>query len=256
MHHSYEWNDYEYCLPHLLDKYDQYKLFFQKAKKDGRFIIMDNGLFENVKHTTQDLIIKINEFSPSIFVVPDEWNDSSATLRNAKEWMTNHQQYLPETTNLMAVCQGKTLGELITTYQTLLDLGYKHVAFNHSSIAYQTMFPNYTPLTSQMYGRMEFIRQLVMTKTIDKSVWHHLLGASDWREYMVYNDWEFIKSGDTSSPIINGANGIRLDYLTTYNKPTDKLEDIMELNFEGKIDDIIFNVNKFKEIIKLKLWKK
>lgn len=252
MIHSYEWNNYEYLLPHLLDKYEQYKIFFQKAKKDGRFIIMDNGLFEGVSHTREDLLEKIDLIKPDIFIVPDEWNDSAATLRNAKEWIQNYKQLIPETTNLMAVCQGKTLGELITTYQTLLDLGYKHIAFNHSSIAYQTMFPNYPSLTSQMYGRMEFIRQLVMTNTIDKSVWHHLLGASDYREYMCYKEWTFIKSGDTSAPIINGSLGIRLDnsIVTPYTKPTKKLEDIIELDFEGRMEDIIFNVNKFKELIK------
>ena len=45
LQHAYEWNDYDYCLPHLLDQSQQYNLFFQKAKKDKRFIIMDNGLF-------------------------------------------------------------------------------------------------------------------------------------------------------------------------------------------------------------------
>ena len=59
LHHSYEWNDYDYCLPHLLDKYKQYNLFFQKSRKDKRFIIMDNGLFEGVEHTIEDLLEKI-----------------------------------------------------------------------------------------------------------------------------------------------------------------------------------------------------
>jgi len=52
MHNAYEWNDYDYCLPHLIDQYDQYRLFFQKSRLDKRFIIMDNGLFEGVTHTT------------------------------------------------------------------------------------------------------------------------------------------------------------------------------------------------------------
>ena len=45
-HYSYKWNDFEYCLPIFLDKYDKYRLYFQKAYLDGRFIIMDNSLFE------------------------------------------------------------------------------------------------------------------------------------------------------------------------------------------------------------------
>ncbi len=85
MHYGYEWNDYDYCLPHLTDHYEQYRLYFQKARLDKRFIIMDNGLFEGVEHTTEDLLDKINLIRPNIFIVPDAWNDSAATLPNAKE---------------------------------------------------------------------------------------------------------------------------------------------------------------------------
>ena len=60
LHNAYKWNDYDYCLPHLIDKSMQYRLFFQKSRKDGRFIIMDNGLFEGVEHTLDDLFEKIN----------------------------------------------------------------------------------------------------------------------------------------------------------------------------------------------------
>ena len=53
MHHGYEWNDYDYMLPHLIDKYMQYEIYFLKARKDGRFIIMDNGLFSVQKSTLE-----------------------------------------------------------------------------------------------------------------------------------------------------------------------------------------------------------
>ena len=253
MHYGYEWNDYDYCLPHLIDQYEQYKLYFQKARTDGRFIICDNGLFEGVVHTTEDLLSKINLIQPDIFIVPDTWNDSAATLRNAKEWMNNYKSELPEGVELMAVCQGKTMGELITTYQTLLDLGYRHIAFNHSSIAYQdhySVIGKEKPLLAAMYGRMEFIRQLVLTDIIDKNVYHHLLGASLPQEYMVYGDWDFIKSGDTSNPILVGAEGIRYDANGIDWKPKEKLEYYFEKDLSGKIDDIIFNVQKFKQYVK------
>jgi hypothetical protein len=250
MHYGYEWNDYDYCLPHLIDKYLQYRVYFQRASLDNRFIIMDNGLFEGVTHTTEDLIEKINQFIPDVFIVPDVWNDSSTTLRNAKSWMINHQQHLPEGVNLMAVCQGKSIGELISTYQTLLDLGYTHIAFNHSSIAYQDMYPENKGLKASMYGRMEFIRRLVATNTINKSVYHHLLGCSLPQEYMCYSDWPFIKSGDTSNPILVGAEGVRYGDGGIDWKPKEKLEFYLEQNLEDKIEDIKFNVQKFKQFIK------
>jgi hypothetical protein len=250
MHYGYEWNDYDYCLPHLIDHYEQYRLYFQKARLDKRFIIMDNGLFEGVEHTTTDLLNKINLIRPNIFIVPDAWNDANTTLVNAKSWMNNYKPHLPEGVELMAVCQGKDMGELISTYQTLLDLGYRHIAFNHSSIAYQEMYPENKGLKASMYGRMEFIRQLVLTNTIDKSAYHHLLGASLPQEFMVYGDWNFIKSCDTSNPILVGAEGKRYGEGGIDWKPKEKLEFYFEKDLSGKIDDIIFNVQKFKEYVK------
>lgn len=250
MHHAYKWNDYDYCLPHLIDQYDQYRIFFQKSRLDKRFIIMDNGLFEGVLHTTEDLLEKINLVRPDIFIVPDAWNDSTTTLVNAKSWMTNYKQYLPEGVNLMAVCQGNDMGELITTYQTLVDLGYGHIAFNHSSIAYQHEYEGLDYLKAAMYGRIEFIRRLVASGTIRKSHYHHLLGCSLPQEFMSYKDWEFIKSVDTSNPILVGADGKRYTDSGLTWKPKEKLEHYFEKDLSGQIKDITFNVQQFRKFIK------
>jgi hypothetical protein len=250
MQYAYEWNDYDYCLPHLLDKSQQYNLFFTKAKKDKRFIIMDNGLFEGVTHTIEDLLSKIEMLHPNIFIVPDAWNDSITTIRSAKHWMINYSKQLKELdVELMAVCQGRDMGELISTYQTLVDLGYKHIAFNHSSIAYQELGYE-DPLKNQMYGRMEFIRRLVEKGTIHENYYHHLLGCSLPQEFMAYKDWKFIKSVDTSNPILVGAEGVRYADNGITFKPKDKLEHYFEKDLDSQLEDIKFNVQKFKSFIK------
>ena len=250
MHNSYKWNDYDYCLPHLVDKYDQYRIFFQKARLDKRFVIMDNGLFEGVFHTVQDLLEKINLVRPNIFIVPDAWNDSVTTVRSAKHWMINFKADLPKGVELMAVCQGKDMTELITTYQTLVDLGYTHIAFNHSSIAYQQEYIGMDSLKAAMYGRMEFIRRLVQSGTIRETYYHHLLGCSLPQEFMSYGDWKFIKSVDTSNPILVGAEGGKYTNSGMTWKPKEKLEHYFEMNLEDKMENITFNVNKFRSFIK------
>ena len=250
MHNSYKWNDYDYALPHLIDKYDQYRIFFQKARLDKRFVIMDNGLFEGVFHTVQDLLEKINLVRPNIFIVPDAWNDSVTTIRSAKHWMINFKADLPKGVELMAVCQGKDMTELITTYQTLVDLGYTHIAFNHSSIAYQQEYIGMDSLKAAMYGRMEFIRRLVQSGAIRKTHYHHLLGCSLPQEFMSYSDWPFIKSVDTSNPILVGAEGEKYTNSGMTWKPKEKLEHYFEMNLEDKMENITFNVNKFRSFIK------
>jgi hypothetical protein len=247
---GYEFNDYDYLLPCFMDRYPKYQEYFIQAKKDNRFIIMDNSLFEGVVHTTEDLLDKIDLIKPSIFIVPDEWNNSTSTIRNAKVWMNIHYSFLPDGIELMAVCQGKDMDELISTYRTLIDLGYKHIALNHSSIAYTNYYPNHAKLSAQMYGRIEFIRRLIETDTVEKSIYHHLLGASDWKEFQAYTEYNWIKSVDTSAPIINGALGVKFNYDEPYIKPKEKIEDIMETDLSDRMEDIIFNINKFREYSK------
>jgi hypothetical protein len=250
MKFAYKWNDYDYCLPHLIDKYAEYKEFFEYSRSHGRFIIMDNGLFEGVLHTTEDLLNKIELIRPNVFIVPDAWNDANTTLVNAKSWVINFKENLPEGVNLMAVCQGQDMTELITTYQTLIDLGYTHIAFNHSSVAYQKEYDGMNHLKAAMYGRMEFIRKLVAGSSIRKDVYHHLLGCSLPQEFMSYKDWGFIKSVDTSNPILVGAEGKRYNDSGLTWKPKEKLEHYFEKDLSGQIEDIIFNVNRFRSFIK------
>ena len=248
--YSKKWNDYEYCLPHLLDQNEQYRLHFQKARLDKRFIIMDNGLFEGVEHTTEDLIDKMNMIHPDIFVVPDAWNDTNTTFKNAKYWMNTLKPQLPKSTELMVVLQGKTMDDMLSMYLGCLDMGYKHFAFNHSSVLYDDIFPHINPQVSKMMGRILLISRMLSYKILDKTAYHHLLGCSLPQEFKYYKGMDFIKSVDTSNPIIVGAQGERYENGGLMFKPSEKLEVYFEQDLESQIEDIKFNVQQFKKNIK------
>ena len=244
--YSFGWNDYEYYLPHLLDKHNDYRQFFLDSRERGRFIIMDNGLFEGVTHTTQDLLEKINLIEPDIFIVPDEWNDKAVTAKNAKHWL---QYDLPERTNLMVVMQGKTMSEMHQLYQQCVDLGYTHFAFNHSSVLYQELCPTENKLANQTVGRVLLLENLKDEKLIKSHHYIHLLGCSVPQEFTHYRDnWEpgTIDSVDTSNPIICGALGIQYDEVGLLEKPSNKIEEFMESNLDDKLEDIKYNVQRFK----------
>jgi len=51
---SEDFNDYDYCLPHLLDVSKEYEEYFRNAKEKGRYIIMDNSLHELGKPYNSD----------------------------------------------------------------------------------------------------------------------------------------------------------------------------------------------------------
>jgi hypothetical protein len=246
LEYSIDWNDYEYCLPHLLDKHSEYRQYFLDSRERDRFIIMDNGLFEGVTHTTQDLLEKIDLIKPDIFIVPDEWNDSAITARNAKHWL---QYKMPMRTKLMVVLQGKTVSDIHLLYQQCVDLGYTHFAFNHSSIVYQELGGSENALANQSVGRVLLIQYLLQQKVIKDHHYIHLLGASTPQEFTFYRDAipNVINSVDTSNPIICGALGIKYTEFGLLEKPKEKIEEFMEENLDSKLEDIIFNVNKFKE---------
>ena len=246
LEHSLDWNDYEYCLPHLIDKFPAYRQFFLDSSERDRFIIMDNGLFEGVVHTTQDLLEKIDLIQPNIFIVPDEWNDRDMTAKNAKHWT---QYKLPFKTKLMVVLQGKTINEIHTLYQQCVDLGYTHFAFNHSSVVYQELRGSENTLANQSVGRVLLIEYLITQKLIKDHHYIHLLGASTPQEFTYYRDLQpnLINSVDTSNPIIAGALSTRYTDIGLLEKPLNKIEEFMEANLEDRLEDIKFNVSKFKE---------
>ena len=244
--HSQTWNDYEYCLPIFMDKYSEYREFFLEARKQGRFIIMDNSLFEGYHHTIPDLLEKIHLIEPDIFIVPDEWNDSIITAKNAKYWK---QLSLPERTNLMVVLQGKTVNEIHLLYQTCLDLGYTHFAVNHSSMVYQELGGSENSLANQSVGRVMLIEYLKSQDMIKDYHYIHLLGASTPQEFTYYRDnhLNLINSVDTSNPIIVGALGQRYSDIGLLIKPSNKIEEFMEKDLAPQLEDIIFNIYKFKK---------
>ena len=201
--------------------------------------------FEGVTHTTQDLLEKIDLIQPNIFIVPDEWNEREITAKNAKHWT---QYKLPFKTKLMVVLQGKTVNEIHTLYQQCVDLGYTHFAFNHSSVVYQELGGSENPLANQSVGRVLLIQYLLTQNVIKDHHYIHLLGASTPQEFTYYRDAHptLINSVDTSNPIICGALGTRYSEIGLLTKPSNKIEEFMEQNLEDKLEDIIFNVNAFK----------
>ena len=97
-----------------------------------------------------------------------------------------------------------------------------------------------------MYGRINLIKRLIEHETVIKSNYHHLLGCSLPQEMMAYSRIDWIKSVDTSNPIIVGSKGERYGDNGIDFKPTEKIEDLFEVDLSERMDDIIFNINKFR----------
>ena len=67
LNNSREFNDYDYCLPHLLDEDEHYRDFFYESRKLGRHIIMDNSLHElGESYDFERLHYWIKELEPNL----------------------------------------------------------------------------------------------------------------------------------------------------------------------------------------------
>ena len=246
---SFEINDYEYCLPHLLDQNKENKHHFYKAKELGRYIIMDNSLHElGEAYDTDRLLYWVRELEPDEFIVPDVWQDKTATLVNAKSWMRNYK--LPDNTTKVAVVQAKSYGEAYECYNILqFHQGYKKIAFSYGADWYADEFPHPNPLVGKMMGRIMAISKMYKSKLIGDTDRVHLLGCALPQEFGYYANFPFIESVDTSNPIIHGLQGVRYNSLGLLTKSSTKIDQIEEEITTERLYDINYNITQFKKFI-------
>ena len=131
---SKRFNDYDYCLPHLLDEEPEYEKYFRQAKEEGRYIIMDNSLHElGEAYNIDRLIYWINEIRPNEFIVPDVWEDCISSIQNAEIWSLFD---FPKEVEKVAVVQAKTLHEASECTKAYKRLGYKKIAYSYGASYY------------------------------------------------------------------------------------------------------------------------
>lgn len=250
LYESRQFNDYDYVLPHLLDKDTQYKEYFLNSKRVGRYIIMDNSLHElGSAYDSERLIYWINKLEPNEFIVPDVWEQHIPTLENAKEWkkLQENKTISPDTT-LVAVAQGKTYSDILTCVDELIhNYGYKKVALSYGASAYNEIFPHPNPYIGKMLGRIYTVSKLAEKEWMRETKLH-LLGCTLPQEFSYYNDpkFSFIESLDTSNPIIHGIMGIEYKDYGLNKKLSMKIDTIQET----KNKNIVYtNVDKFKKLL-------
>ena len=245
---SFEINDYEYCFPHLLDQNEKYKEHFLYAKEAGSYIIMDNSLHELGKaYDTDRLMHWIYVLEPDEFIVPDVWQDKTATLVNAKSWMNNY--VLPENTTKVAVVQADDYHEAAQCYNILKMQGYKKIAFSYGADWYSEEFPHPNPLVGKMMGRIMTISRMYKSKLIEETDRVHLLGCALPQEFGYYADFPFIESIDTSNPVIHGLEGVKYKHLGLLSKSSTKIDQIEKEIDTETMYDINHNLIRFKNFV-------
>ena len=244
---SREFNDYDYCLPHLMDENEEYRNFFYKSKEMGRYIVMDNSLHElGEAYNTERLMHWVNEIKPNEFIVPDVWEDYTASVRNAKQWSTVE---LPKGVTKVAVVQAKSLHEAYLCVQSYKDFGYKKIAFSYGAQYYHDLAPHPDKDFGKAIGRFMVLSQMCEDKLLFPTDRIHLLGTASPIEFGLYKNIKCIESIDTSNPIMAGIEKRMYYSLGISPKPVanmNKYQDVSEDFIEPEL--IKYNVRKFREI--------
>jgi hypothetical protein len=245
---SREFNDYDYCLPHLMDENEEYRNFFYESKKMGRYIVMDNSLHElGTAYNTERLLLWIDEIKPDEFIVPDVWEDYAASIRNAKQWA---KVQLPEEVTKVAVVQAKSIYTAGLCVQAYRDFGYKKIAFSYGAEYYHSeMCPHPNKDLGKAIGRYMVLSTFQNNKTLLPNDRVHLLGTASPIEFGMYKNMPFVESIDTSNPIMAALEGGVYSNMGLGSKPTANMNNYQTIPIEEVSEVVLdYNIKMFRQI--------
>lgn len=266
---SLSYNDFEYCLVHLLPTHPEYKKFYFESVKKGRHVLLDNSLFElGESYDPESFAYWIKELQPTEYIIPDAFNDKDKTLSDYENFISKYGN-LPG--KKIAVVHGKTYLEFKECYQYFLNAKVDKIAFNFADDYFKDSYPDevlISDLKVPLYwdqipdndwkkyalGRAMLIKRLIKESVLDLNTEHHLLGATLPREFTLYFDnyiHQYITSIDTSNPIVAGLLNIRYqEPYGLFEKWSMKLVDFIDENPNlSQLKDIFCNVYSFKKFL-------
>jgi len=256
---SLSFNDYQYCLVHLMEEQEKYHDWFTKryrALRPSGEILLDNSIFELGVSFDPDMYADWAEkIQPNFYIVPDVLEDAAATINSYTDFT---EKYTKLPGKAIGVVQGKTWNDVLQCYK-FMSSNADYIAISFDFSMYDVTGVGSTRLERCATGRQQLVQRL-----IDEGVWnwdkpHHLLGCSLAREFSWYrkNQVHNIRSVDTSNPI---TVGIEEKYYNSDfgrdDKPELKLFEQIEVEInDDQLDAITYNTRMFDYIVNGELTK-
>lgn len=189
---SLEYNDFEYCLLPLALKDKEYLDFYKNSLKNGRRVILDNGLWEGHVPNQEEYLNFIIEHGFIEIIPIDRWQDTKFTIESAKNTRKQLDDLGHPEIKLASVVHGNNVGEYAECYIEL------------SKISDTICFP--MELEHNNFSRSEVIYKL--RPYINYKIKHHILGINNPLELLQLKKISWIDSIDTSSPVLHGMIGV------------------------------------------------
>lgn len=111
--------DYQLLLPQLFTE-PKYTRAYLRARRDGDFMILDNGIAEGIETNQVELHTRARQLMVNEIVVPDTLGDLAATVQQAKQFEPCARAEF----RYMGVVQGQSLNECYTCIRAFSDMPY------------------------------------------------------------------------------------------------------------------------------------
>jgi len=239
--------DIEFCLAPYAMRDDKYKKYFMKAKKKGRYVIMDNGVAEGDLIPTAILVDLAIEMKVDELIIPDVIGNLKETRKLRSEFIKKYWKILKENNiKLMSVIQGNSINEYTDDLHKLLN-DYKIDVIGIPFRMHYADFKTFdTREGNHMVNRASFIMmKWSLLKNSKKEI--HLLGCNLPSEIYLNHFVSFIRSMDSKLMARYGLNEKIFD-LWDKLKPEKKLY-ITDKMTKKQITYSLKNVIKLKEVI-------
>lgn len=189
--------DYQLLLPQCLEN-NRYVHAYRRARRNGSYLILDNGAAEAVETSPEDLMERAHEMMVNEVVVPDVMGDGAATLEAALAFSVHTCPQF----NYMGVVQGSSWGECMdcikgfSTLQYITTLGIPRHLLDISEDMRVTLVDH----IRLKYGDRWQLHLLGMNRKYTNEL------ISYGRAYRMWH----VRGIDTSAPFIYAFNGTPL----------------------------------------------
>lgn len=229
---------YHLVLPHLLGS-KKYSDFYRERRRNGNFVILDNGAAEGVEFGPRHLHTLAREVEANEIVVPDTLGDLLETISKAKAFVP----FVEPDFKYMAVLQGSTLQEVISCL---------HFYDQAPDMVYLTCIGIPRHLTSLNPRFRVNLTEFLIAEQFHLKYQFHYLGASSWlreisalqsivSEHLVKNwDSSGFRGIDTSAPINMGLMGKWI-----HNDPHEhRIPNFFDITYD-RYDQVMININQY-----------
>ncbi len=232
--------DFDFVIGSKCFQHPEYKRFYTESfARTDRYLVIDNGAFEGELLTDEQLLDLTEHFlevapDKAVEVVaPDAVGDFDETMRRLDTFLDDLSRRGLSNRVTVQVCpQGGTFRQWRRCYREMA--GYPIKCFG---ITYVIQFEVPSKMgelflrSLNIAGRREVLLfELLCSGDLDTNIPHHLLGLSSPGSLAWYRRFSFIRSIDTSFPILSAVEGREVKPDTP--KPERKLDYRMKL--EGR----------------------